>query len=591
MVYDASDGYVVMFGGGNRTAEFTDTWKFSAGVWTPLMPPSSPSVRSWPAMVYDAKDGYVLLFGGVYGGNDFSDTWKFSQGVWTELFPPLSPPPRWDAALAYDEKQSVVVMFGGDNLSGALGDTWTFTGGLWTRQHPTSSPSPRWGSSMSYDVADGYGVLFGGENGSFCFGDTWTFATGVWTHLSTATSPSARTSFSLAYDPAGAELVLFGGINLTASNDFWDSWSFAGGGWTRLTGATPTARTDGVLVWDSPEAYLLLFDGFNDSFSVNKPTDSQWALAAPLGAGISAIPDPTDVGLPVKLNPNVSGGVGPDTFGWTFGDGGTSLLPSPGHAFSLPGRYTVNLTVVDSFGITSTASLTIVVHPAAAVQASAAPAPLDVTQATSFVTQLSGGTPPFAFRWTFGDGVAATTQNVSHSFASAGNFTAIVNVTDAAGAVASASTHIQVNPLPAVSVTSSDRSPSTSQSVTLAVTVTGGTQPYSITWNLGDGSSASGATATHSYRSKGNYDVQVTVDDGAGASSVAHLNITVSEPATAGIFGLSGLLGYVLLGVLVVAVVVGLALLIQRRSRGRTNAPGPSTPAPPDGVAAPPFQR
>ncbi|HEY8682868.1 MAG TPA: PKD domain-containing protein, partial [Rhodanobacter sp.] len=46
---------------------------------------------------------------------------------------------------------------------------------------------------------------------------------------------------------------------------------------------------------------------------------------------------------------------------WTFGDGGTSKLASPSHAYLKPGTYTVNETVTDSTGLAAneTASVTI----------------------------------------------------------------------------------------------------------------------------------------------------------------------------------------------------------------------------------------
>jgi PKD repeat protein len=581
MVYDAADGYVLMFGGGNRTAGFADTWKFAGGVWSPLMPPSSPSARSWPGLVYDAKDGYVLLFGGVEGGIPHSDTWKFSQGVWTELYPAIAPPARWFPGIAYDVADSTVVLFGGGNSSGMLGDTWTFMGGSWTQKHPATSPNPRWASSMAYDGRDAYVVLFSGINASYCFGDTWTYAAGVWTLVTAATFPQCREGGAFAYDPAGGELVLSGGINLTGANDLPDSWSFSGGGWTRLVLSNPPARSMATEVWDGADGYLLLFDGFNDSYAVNRPTDSQWALTAPLQAGVSASPNPTDVGSTVQLSPNVTGGVGPETFSWTFGDGGSSLLLSPTHTYAQVGARTVNLTAVDSFGISSTSSLIVNVNPPVTVRASVAPTPLDAAQMTAFDAQASGGTPPFGFLWAFGDGAVGATANASHAYATPGNFAATVNATDAAGAVAVLAVHVLVNPLPTVALTSSVHSPNTGQSITLNAIVTGGTGSDTFLWNLGDGSTASGSVANHSYASKGTYEVQVTVSDRAGGSSIGRLNITVSSPATPGLLGLSGSLGYVVAGVVVAAVVAIAAIVVARRGGGGGTASHP----PPSGTS------
>jgi hypothetical protein len=42
-------------------------------------------------MVYDAHDGYVLLFGGYANGFDRHDTWTYAGGVWTRIHPGSGP--------------------------------------------------------------------------------------------------------------------------------------------------------------------------------------------------------------------------------------------------------------------------------------------------------------------------------------------------------------------------------------------------------------------------------------------------------------------------------------------------------------------
>ena len=68
---------------------FGDTWSFDGHGWQPLGVPGPPS-RYGASIVYDASDGYVMLFGGenlwrdnVTGGTvteAFNDTWTFSYG-------------------------------------------------------------------------------------------------------------------------------------------------------------------------------------------------------------------------------------------------------------------------------------------------------------------------------------------------------------------------------------------------------------------------------------------------------------------------------------------------------------------------------
>jgi len=75
-------------------------------------------------------------------------------------------------------------------------------------------------------------------------------------------------------------------------------------------------------------------------------------------------------------------------------------------------------------------SVTVSTVPTLSVVCSANPtsgaAPLDVT----FSTTVTGGLAPYSYSWTFGDGSTSTLANPTHTYASAGPFTATVVVTD-----------------------------------------------------------------------------------------------------------------------------------------------------------------
>ena len=73
------------------------------------------------------------------------------------------------------------------------------------------------------------------------------------------------------------------------------------------------------------------------------------------------------------------------------------------------------------------------------------------------------------------------------------------------------------NPPPPATLTASftysPSSPETGQQVTFTATVSGGTQPYSHTWDFGDGSTGTGSTTTHVYGAPGSFTVTLSVTD------------------------------------------------------------------------------
>ncbi|MCI4319724.1 MAG: kelch motif-containing protein [Thermoplasmata archaeon] len=136
MAYDSWDGEVVLFGGENISANVTytyhDTWVWSGGSWSDASSKPSPPGRVAAAMVYDETDGYVLLFGGLNETGAyiiFGDAWSFVGGLWTKLAPAVSPGRLWGAAAAFDAKTSTVVLFGG---TGSAAAPFIFPQGTWT---------------------------------------------------------------------------------------------------------------------------------------------------------------------------------------------------------------------------------------------------------------------------------------------------------------------------------------------------------------------------------------------------------------------------------------------------------------------------
>ncbi len=70
--------------------------------------------------------------------------------------------------------------------------------------------------------------------------------------------------------------------------------------------------------------------------------------------------------------------------------------------------------------------------------------------------------------------------------------------------------------------------------VTVSSAIAGGTPPYTYEWAFGDGGSATGASATHTYAAPGTYLVSLTATDSAGNSNTATDSVTVGGASAFG---------------------------------------------------------
>jgi len=198
-------------------------------------------------------------------------------------------------------------------------------------------------------------------------------------------------------------------------------------------------------------------------------------------------------------------------------------------------------------------------------------------QATIFnyVFNFGDGTPPVTT-------LGGKTVIVFHNFTASGNF-AVRAVAKETGSRAVSQIveqgFINVSPLPILcklagscGFTISTPSIVSGASVTFTATVSGGTTPYYVTWNFGDGSTVTGQTVNHTYQSAGTYTVTLMVTDSSGQTQVLKKTITVA-PGPTNLFSLA----LVLAGIAVAAVIVALAaILMFARRRRALRQPKPS---------------
>ncbi len=306
--------------------------------------------------------------------------------------------------------------------------------------------------------------------------------------------------------------------------------------WT-VDGETNTTTTSTLTrQFDEPgtvEASVTVADeqGRTDSASTTiQVRDAETPLAVVDG------PNETVVGEAVTLDGrNSSDNAGVTSYEWTFGDGTTATGPVVDHAYDEPGEYTVTLNVTDDAGNYDLANHTVAVEPDPAPTADLV-APAETGVGTTVSLDASGSSDPggiTTYRWDLdGDG---TFDNETDSPANAVSFnetgahTVAVEVVGQDGQRDVAEVTIEVvDAPPTVALTGVD-SATAGESVTLSADVDDDRGVDRIEWDLGDGTTATGTTVTHTYGEPGEYTVTVTAVDVAGNAASNETTVTVGS--------------------------------------------------------------
>jgi len=292
-----------------------------------------------------------------------------------------------------------------------------------------------------------------------------------------------------------------------------NSWN-----WNFGDGATSTTQNPSH-VYDNAGTYTVSLTVANPG-GQNTLTTADYinVTVSPPVAAFSGAPTSGSAPLTVSFSDKSTGQ--PTSWRWEFGDGGTSALQHPSHAYAGAGSYSVSLTVSNAGGqnaVTKASYITVAVAPPVAAF-TAAPlsgaAPLTV----SFTDQSTG--QPSSWQWDFGDGVASTAQNPSHTYANVGSYTVSLTVANSGGE----NTVTRVNyinatvPPPAAAFSGSPVSGTAPLTVNFADESTG--QPTSWLWEFGDGGTSTLQHPSHVYTGAGTYSVSLTAANVGGQDAV-----------------------------------------------------------------------
>jgi PKD repeat protein len=263
-----------------------------------------------------------------------------------------------------------------------------------------------------------------------------------------------------------------------------------------------------------------------------------------LTASFAFSPTNPTVGQMVTFTASVSGGTQPYSFNWSLGDGSSSTTNPTSHAYSSKGTFTISLTVTDMNGrVVTPPSQSITVMPLAlTTDFSFTPAsPVTSGQVVTFTAATTGGTTPYTYAWSFGDGQVGTGNPVMHAYSvtTMTTFTVTENVTDFNGVRVQATHPITVVPRGVTLIINFGPTTTIAGNTTFVSTISQGTPPYTCSWSFGDGTpTQTGCTAAHVYVASGTFSATLTVTDSANPANTNSLSQTITvEPNPSFIHG------------------------------------------------------
>ena len=220
--------------------------------------------------------------------------------------------------------------------------------------------------------------------------------------------------------------------------------------WTFGDGGSSTSQNPSHIYTSSGRytATLTAVDGNRTSATATVSVTADATIDSVLTAYIGSSSVTGQAPFTVTFTGSANGGSAPYTYSWVFGDGGTSASQNPSHTYASAGTYSVRLTVTDRTA--TTANYDLVVNATAqaptALNANYVASP-PVGQAplpVKFAATANGGSGPYSYRWTFGDGTTSTSQNPEHTFQTGGTYAVTLTVRDRRLAMAFATTKVQV---------------------------------------------------------------------------------------------------------------------------------------------------
>ena len=227
------------------------------------------------------------------------------------------------------------------------------------------------------------------------------------------------------------------------------------------------------------------------------------------------------------------------TWNWSFGDGSTSNLQNPIHAYTTDGIYSVTLAIMDIYGDTYSVSHDVQVNPLPNAQFQYS-APTCKGDSIHFIDQSSSSSGYIAiWEWDFGDGTMQTilfpdNPNVSHLYLTENIYEVTLTVTDSDSCGNTCMRQVQVVSSPIAEFTWEDACFGTPILFTDLTSQNSGPDLAGWNWDFGDPGSGSNNSSIlqnpgHIFTNPGEYTINLVVTNTLGCDDTITHNLTVSD--------------------------------------------------------------
>lgn len=216
------------------------------------------------------------------------------------------------------------------------------------------------------------------------------------------------------------------------------------------------------------------------------------------------------------------------THNWSFGDGNTSTSSAPFNYYTSKGTYDVKLVVTSNNSCKDSLTKQVKVDNIIIPDFTQNNVCLGDRMEFTNTTNASCGNIS-SYQWQFGDGNISSQTSPTHVYSTAGSYNVRLIVTQKSGAKDTIIQQVEVYPNPKVSFGVRDTCALESVAFTNNSSIASGTIT-NYTWDLGDGTKASGAIPSHAYSNSGNYAVKLVATSNQGCKdSVTYSSIEIFE--------------------------------------------------------------